>query len=169
MTSDGDLTPREAHLRRVELLDDLHHDQEGYLAAKDSLAAPAPRTQTEESGAVPRPAWADCDLTELYPPVYDAPEVQFRLFPKISRPLPAGGHEPTGLIDTENYLATDVYATGEASWIPNHPQSHVSQTVDYDRLEEWLDKHLQATEPDWRLQTHRTTMLPPLQLGGPMQ
>ena len=81
-------------------------------------------------------------MTELYPPTYEAPEIQHRLFPAISRPLPAGGHEPTGLVDGENYLAADVYATGEASWIPNYPQPHPSQMVDYDRLEEWLDQHL---------------------------
>ena len=83
--SDGELTPREAHLRRVELLDDFHQDQEDFLVGKESLAAPAPRTQTEESGAVPLPA--DRDLAELYPPIYEAPEIQYRLFPAISRPL----------------------------------------------------------------------------------
>lgn len=71
--SDTELTPREACIRRVELLDDLHQEQEDFLVAKESLAAPAPRTQTEESRAVPLPAWADRDLDELYPPIYDVP------------------------------------------------------------------------------------------------
>ena len=77
-----------------------------------------------------------------YPPINEAPAIQYRLFPAINRPLPAGGHEPTGLVDGESYLAADVYATDEASWIPNYPQSDSSQMVDYDRLEEWLNQHL---------------------------
>ena len=57
-----------------------------------------------------------------------------RQFPPVSRPLPGSDQEPTGLIDSESYQAADTYATGEASWIPDYPQSHLSQMVDYDCL-----------------------------------
>ena len=42
--------------RRVELLDNQHQDQEDYLATKENPEPPSPRTQTDLSGAVPRPS-----------------------------------------------------------------------------------------------------------------
>ena len=88
--------------RRVELLDKQHQDQEDYLATKESLEPPSPRTQTDQSGAVPRPAWDDRYRDELYSPIH-ATALQYHLFAPVSRPLPGSNQEPTGLIDCENY------------------------------------------------------------------
>ena len=85
--------------KRVELLDTQHQDQEDYSAAKESLEPPTPRTQTDQSGAVPRPAWDDRYRDELYSPIYATADLQYRLFPPVSRPLPGSNQEPTGLID----------------------------------------------------------------------
>ena len=55
--------------RRVELLEKQHQDQEDYLITKENLEPPFPRTQTDLSGAVPRPAWDDRYRDELYSPI----------------------------------------------------------------------------------------------------
>ena len=131
-------------VRRVERLDKEQQDQEDFSATKEGLETPTPRTQMDQSGAVPRPAWDDRYRDELYSPIYATADLQYRLFPSISRPLPGSDQEPTGLTDRENYQAADTYATGETSWIPDYPQSHRSQMVDYDCLEGWLSTHLPA-------------------------
>ena len=126
--------------RRVENLDNQQQDQEDYAAAKESLEPLTPRTQMDQSGEIPRPS----SNRELYS-ICPTADLQYRLFPPVSRPLPGSNHEPTGLIDRENYQVADTYATGETSWIPEYPQAHQSQMVDYDRLEEWLSIHLPAS------------------------
>ena len=73
----------------------------------------------DQSGAIPRPAWDDRYRDELYSPILATADLQYRLFPPVSRPLPGNNQEPTGLIDRENYQAADTYATGETSWIPD--------------------------------------------------
>ena len=80
---------------------------------KENFEPPSPRTQTDLSGAVPRPAWDDRYRDELYSPIYGSANLPYRLFPPVSRPLPGSNQEPTGLIDSENYQAADTYATGD--------------------------------------------------------
>ena len=171
--------------RRVENLDHQQQDHEAYTAAKGSLEPLTPRTQIDQSGAVPRAAWDDEYRDELYAPICPTADLQYRLFPPVSRPLPGSSDEPTGLIDRENYQVADAYATGETSWIPEYPEAHQSQMVDYDRLEEWLNTYLPApghldaiviftdTRPldqigAWR-HTDRATVAPQIQPHGTVQ
>ena len=128
--------------RRVEHLDTQQQDQENYAAPQDQLGPPMPRTQMDQSGEIPRPGWDDGYRDELYAEILPTADLQYRLFPPVSRPLPGSNHEPTGLIDRENYKVGDTYATDEHSWILEYAQAHQSQMVDYDRLEEWLSVHL---------------------------
>ena len=64
--------------------------------------------------------------------------------PLSATAMAGSDQEPTGLIDSASYLAADTYATGDATWIPDYPHSHLSQMVDYDCLEGWLATHLPA-------------------------
>ena len=84
-------------------------------------------------------------MSSTHSPICPTADLQYRLFPPVSRPLPGSNHDPTGLIDRENYQVADTYAAGETSWIPEYLQAHQSQMVDYDRLEEWLSTHLPAS------------------------
>ena len=90
--------------RRVENLDNQQQDQEAYAAAKESLEPLTPRTQMDQSGEVPRPSWDDRYRDELYSPITPMADLQYRLFPPVSRPLPGSNHEPGHLCHERDLL-----------------------------------------------------------------
>ena len=136
-------SPEPMHVRRIENLDE-HHEMP--QDPQDLLEPPSPRTQTEKTGAIPQAPWMDRPADELYVPIIEVPDLEYRLYPATSRALPGAEAEPTGVINGERCQPADAYATTESSWIPNYPQSHPSPLVDYDILEQWLSQHLPVAD-----------------------
>ena len=124
-------------LRRVELQDEKQADQAELAHQQSGLTTPTPRAQQQDAPGLP--PWMDGDRTVL---LSNTPLVPFQLFPTISRPLPGGHDDITGLVGSSAYFACDVYAEQGSPHIACYPPHSYETLVDYDVLEGWLSLHL---------------------------
>ena len=90
--------------------------------------------------------WADQPADELYRPVENMSDLDYRLYPTNSRTLPGAEKEPTGLIQDTTYRPADTYANEQPTWVPEYPDSHPTRLVDYDLLAQWPAQHLPAPD-----------------------
>ena len=142
------------HAKRIEMMedhdevDDEHNEtltaeyEQCLRQVRGSFDPPSPRTQTDLSGAAFRLPWIDQPSDELYWPIADTVDLEYRLYPTVARSLPGAGDEPLGLINDEAVRPGDTYANDQPTWIPQYPDSHPTTLVDYDLLEQWLSQHL---------------------------
>ena len=98
------------HAKRIEMMedhdevDDEHNEtltaeyEQCLRQVRGSFDPPSPRTQTDLSGAAFRLPWIDQPSDELYWPIADTVDLEYRLYPTVARSLPGAGDEPLALL-----------------------------------------------------------------------
>ena len=136
--------PDKLYVKRVEMPNTQEEEesddteQEADVPIKNTSASsfdpPSPRTQTDLSDAVPRLVFMDHSSEELYWPIFDSPDLAYKLYPIKLRPLP--GAEDS-LLDLSKIIGSGLLTSVPMTIprrFPDYPDSHSTSLVDYDVL-----------------------------------